>query len=99
MNRFSSIGWLCLSVLLSGCGSIAMEKQGADDSDTVRDYLTVQPLTSGETVTGLAGAKGEEHHFSVAVPEGATNLRIVQSGGTGDADLYVRFNTDVSRGS
>ncbi|MBL8297262.1 MAG: PPC domain-containing protein, partial [Rhodanobacteraceae bacterium] len=31
--------------------------------------------------------------FTLAVPAGATNLKFVLSGGTGDADLYVKFGS------
>jgi PKD repeat protein len=49
-------------------------------------------LTNGVPVTGLSGATGAELRYTLAVPSGASNLRFVTSGGTGDADLYVRFN-------
>ena len=48
---------------------------------------TVTPLLQ----TNISGAAGSLQFFSVAVPAGATNLKIQTSGGTGDADLYVRF--------
>lgn len=40
--------------------------------------------------TGLSGASGSFQHFAITVPTGATSLVVNQSGGTGDADLYVR---------
>jgi hypothetical protein len=48
-------------------------------------------LTNGVPVTGLSGATGSNTFFTLAVPAGATNLSFVTSGGSGDADLYVRF--------
>lgn len=48
---------------------------------------TVTPLLQ----TNISGATGSVQFFSVAVPAGATNLKIQTSGGTGDADLHVRF--------
>ncbi|MBM4027584.1 MAG: hypothetical protein FJ280_19590 [Planctomycetes bacterium] len=47
-------------------------------------------LTPGVPVTGLAGKENRQQYFSIEVPAGATNLVIRMSGGTGDADLYVR---------
>lgn len=47
-------------------------------------------LKNGETVTDLSGAKGSEIFFSIEVPAGAANLNITISGGSGDADLYLR---------
>lgn len=40
--------------------------------------------------TGLSGARNSEQSFTLEVPAGATNLEFVMTGGTGDADLYVR---------
>ena len=50
-------------------------------------------LTNGVPVTGLSGATGAELRFTLTVPAGATNLQVRISGGTGDADLYVRFGS------
>jgi vibriolysin len=50
-------------------------------------------LVNGTPVTGLAGAKGTSANFTLAVTAGATNLKFQISGGTGDADLYVKFGT------
>lgn len=40
----------------------------------------------------VQGAKNSKSFFTIEVPEGATNLTFKMSGGSGDADLYVRFN-------
>ncbi|MBT1446305.1 S8 family serine peptidase [Shewanella sp. JM162201] len=48
-------------------------------------------MTNGVAKTNLAGAKGDELHFYIDVPAGATNLNFAMSGGTGDADLYVQY--------
>lgn len=45
-------------------------------------------LKSGQPVT-LSGAKSEEKHFVIKVPSAKT-VTIALSGGSGDADLYVR---------
>ena len=46
-------------------------------------------LQNGVPVTGLAGSTGQELSYTVTVPSGS-NLAIAISGGTGDADLYVK---------
>jgi hypothetical protein len=51
-------------------------------------------LTNSVPVTGLTGAVGSERYYSIAIPSGATNLVIKISGGSGDADLYVKFGTE-----
>jgi len=48
-------------------------------------------LTNGQTVTGISGATGSWTHYKITVPSGQTQLKITMSGGTGDADLYVKF--------
>ena len=48
-------------------------------------------LTKGVPVTGLSAATGGYLYYTLAVPAGATNLTFTMSGGTGDADMYVKF--------
>lgn len=48
-------------------------------------------LENGVAQTGLSGSTSEELDFTMQVPAGATDISFDMSGGTGDADLYVRF--------
>ena len=50
-------------------------------------------LANGVPVTGLSGEQGSQRFWTMPVPAGASNLVFEMSGGTGDADLYVRFGT------
>lgn len=50
-------------------------------------------ITNGVPVSNLSGSSASQRYDSIAVPSGATNLTISISGGTGDADLYVRFGS------
>jgi Zn-dependent metalloprotease len=50
----------------------------------------VTTLTNNQTVTGLSGATGSFTNYKITVPAGQTQLKITMSGGTGDADLYVK---------
>lgn len=50
-------------------------------------------LENGVAKTGLSGSQGTELRFTMDVPSGASNLSFSISGGTGDADLYVRFGS------
>ena len=54
---------------------------------------TATPLTNGVAVTGVSGAAGSDKLYSLDVPAGATGLKFVTTGGTGDADLYVKFGS------
>jgi len=47
-------------------------------------------LRNGVPVTGLSGAAGSQQFWTIQVPAGTSSLRVALSGGTGDADLYVR---------
>lgn len=48
-------------------------------------------LQNGVPVSGISGAAGSSQYWTINVPSGASNLVISSAGGTGDADLYVRY--------
>ncbi|MFZ5844110.1 MAG: S8 family peptidase [Pseudomonadota bacterium] len=50
-------------------------------------------LSNGVPVTGLSAATGASVTYTMTVPAGATNLSFTSSGGTGDADMYVKFGS------
>src|SRR5690606_32495716 len=47
-------------------------------------------LEKGVPATGLSASTGNDVTFTFAVPAGASNLSFTMSGGSGDADLYVK---------
>ncbi len=49
--------------------------------------------------SNVTGTQGSSKYFSLDVPAGATNLVFTMSGGTGDADLYVRFGSQPTTSS
>ena len=51
---------------------------------------TTTVLTNGVAVTGISGATGSQQFWKLAVPAGQAKVVFAMSGGTGDADLYVR---------
>nr|WP_057832040.1 S8 family serine peptidase [Colwellia sp. TT2012] len=53
-------------------------------------------LVNGEAVSNLSGASGDELMYQMSIPEGAFNLAFNISGGSGDADLYVKFGSQPS---
>lgn len=72
------------------------DDDGATDSASQSVTVTAPPagptpLTNGVPVTGLGASQGQELHFLLDVPSGASDLLFQSSGGSGDADLYVRF--------
>jgi serine protease len=50
-------------------------------------------LSNGVTVTGLAASTGNSLNYTMEVPSGSSNLKFVITGGTGDADLYVKYGS------
>ncbi len=56
-------------------------------------------LTNGVPATGISGAAGSQAFWTVTVPAGASNLVIGSSGGSGDADLYVRAGSKPTTGT
>lgn len=60
----------------------------------ISSYAVAQvELTAGTSVENLSGAQNSQQEFSLEVPAGATGLSFNISGGTGDADLYVKFGS------
>ncbi|MDI1252362.1 pre-peptidase C-terminal domain-containing protein [Thermomonas sp.] len=56
-------------------------------------------LTKGTAVSGISQSTGNDVVYTMVVPSGATALSFTMSGGTGDADMYVKFGstpTDTS---
>lgn len=50
-------------------------------------------LQNGVPVTGISGASGSETFYTLDVPASADSLEFAMSGGSGDADLYVKFGS------
>jgi PKD repeat protein len=73
---------------------------GATNTRTGSVTVTAPPvdtvLQNGVAKTGLSIATGGSLSFTMVVPAGATGLKFVTSGGTGDADLYAKFGSAAS---
>ncbi len=54
-------------------------------------FDTSVTLSNGVPVTNLSGIAGTQKYFQIVVPAGQSKFEIDLSGGTGDADLYVRL--------
>ena len=51
------------------------------------------PLTKGVAVTGINATSGNSVNYTLVVPAGSTNVTFTMSGGTGDADMYVKLGS------
>jgi hypothetical protein len=88
-----------LIALLAGC--LDVEDPNDLDESEVESAATVEEppsevitrtdpvLTSGVPVSGLYGSYSSKQYFQITVPAGK-ELRIWLTGGSGDADLFVR---------
>lgn len=54
---------------------------------------TATVLTNNVAVGGNTGAKDAVVQYALVVPAGATNLSFISYGGTGNADVYVKFGS------
>ena len=85
--RFLSVrclGWCLALVVTVACSGESLEEPSASGT------AGSNTLASGAALTGLSGAAGSERRFTIAVPAGTPQLRVTLSGGSGDADLYIR---------
>ncbi|MCP4326249.1 MAG: hypothetical protein GY787_31320 [Alteromonadales bacterium] len=64
---------------------------GVGKCNTTKPTPNKHILKNGVTERGLAASKGSELVYTMQVPANAQNISFSTSGGTGDADLYVRF--------
>lgn len=57
--------------------------------------IIIEPpiFQNGVPITGLTANQGADIRYSMDVPPNATNIRFGITGGTGDADLYVKFGS------
>ena len=80
-----------------------INQQGCDGSGTGGGTNPPPPagneLEKAVAKTNLTGATGSATYFTITVPAGATNLSFTMSGGSGDADLYVRFGSQPTTSS
>ena len=82
--------WRVTSV--NNCG----ETVSATASFTTAEQVNNSKLVKGVAKTGLSGGTNETLEFTLDVPANATGLSFTMSGGTGDADLYVKFGSKPS---
>jgi len=61
---------------------------------------TVNTLTNAVPSGSMTAAAGKYYYFSIAVPQGASSLKINTTGGSGDDDFYVKIGSQpVSTGN
>ena len=72
------------------------DNDGASDS-TSSTVTVTEPtgnvLNNGDTVTNQGASTGGWIYYTINLPTGATNLSVSLSGSNGDADMYLRHNS------
>ncbi len=90
-----------VSGTLSGIGTgspnilVNMSTVQVGDGDENNSARPVE-LFNGSEVNNISGNKGSEKFYTISVPLNSVNLTYELSGGTGDADLYVKFGAKPS---
>lgn len=81
LSPYTAFSGVSLLASFTDSGSGGGDPGGGDGGDS----------GSSLNESNLSGAQGSTKYFSLDVPAGASNLAFNMSGGSGDADLYVRF--------
>jgi subtilisin family serine protease len=89
LNAFQSTG---VSITDSKCPSVTKKRINAAQALASFPIFPTQ-LHNNVTVTNLTGAVDAMLDYYIAVPAGVPSLTIQTWGGTGDADLYVRYGS------
>ena len=81
----------------SGIGEVLPLSRSASGLSII-DGVTEPPqsdnvLENGVTQTNISAGSGADIVFTLAVPAGASDISFTTSGGTGDADMYVKFGS------
>lgn len=77
----------------NGCGQV----WSATSNFTTQNANAGSTLQNGVAKTNLSGAtNSSDNKFTLAVPANANNLKFEMSGGTGDADLHVKFGQEAT---
>jgi len=63
---------------------------------TAGSALAASALENNVDVSGLSGPSGSQVFYTLEVPAGSTNLSFNMSGGSGDADMFVKFGSQAS---
>ncbi len=92
----SALRLLSVSLLLmiAACGGDEVKPENVSEFKTSLETQAVKvAIENGEPLSNLSSEQDFTRFEEIEVPSGATNLQISISGGSGDADLYVRFGS------
>jgi subtilase family serine protease len=95
-------GTYALSYWIDAPGSVA-ESDESNNTGTWTGIAVssapVQQLANAVPLSGQSGAEGSQKLYKITVPAGQGRLDISTAGGTGDCDLYVKFDSPPTTSS
>ncbi|QLC77454.1 S8 family serine peptidase [Pseudomonas sp. LPB0260] len=77
-----------------GCGSGLVDARAALDRQAGPPVVNQDTLFNGTPITGLSGSRRSMKSYRITVPAGVSRLLVSMYGGSGNADLYVRFGAE-----
>ncbi len=95
--RLKSTAYALPGACSGGCGAGIVDALAAVNATGTTPPPPPPPaggtLTKGVAVGSLSATTGNSLNYTMVIPAGATNLAFNTSGGTGDADMYVKFGS------
>lgn len=91
-EHFEALDWN----LLGGGQALSVQLVSVSLYDDTTEPLPGIPLQNGVVAGGLGGSAGTTLLYRIELPEGASNLRFVSAGGSGDVTLYARHGQPAS---
>jgi serine protease len=82
-----------------GCGSGLVDARAAVDAQLGGPVVSDDTLVNGTPITGLSGSRRSMKSYSITLPAGVSRLLVSLYGGSGNADLYVRFGAEPTAAS
>jgi len=95
-HTYSSAGSYSVSLNVTDNGGLS---SSTSHSVSVTAPPAGNTLQNGVPVGNISGAYHSSTRYTIDIPAGASNLKFVMSGGTGDGDLYVKFGSDPTTSS
>ncbi len=80
------------NLAVSGSGTHTLQFSASGPTTTSSAITLPTPLAGDEPVTGLSGTAGSNSWLVVLVPAATSQLTVTTGDGTGDVDVYVRYD-------
>lgn len=92
-SQYADFNWHASRTSSFGACNSGQTPSGGNDDGGGNGGGNGDTLQNGVPVADLSASTGASLNFAITVPAGSSNLKFATSGGSGDADLYVRFGS------